>query len=52
MVGVNYRDFNLLHWSLEGVPFVYLASVYRSLQCLISTLTPAGGGGLLFRFAY
>ena len=33
------------------VPFVYLASVCRSLQCLISTLTQAGGGGLLFRFA-
>ena len=33
------------------VPFVYLASVCRSLQCLISTLTLAGGGGLLFRFA-
>ena len=33
----------------EAVPFVYLASVCRSLQCLISTLTQAGGGGLLFR---
>ena len=32
------------------VPFVYLASVCRSLQCLISALTQAGGGGLLFRF--
>ena len=29
--------------------FVYLASACRSLQCLISTLTQAGGGGLLFR---
>ena len=29
----------------------YLASVYQSLQCLISALTQAGGGGLLFRFA-
>ena len=28
-----------------------MASVCRSLQCLISTLTLAGGGGLLFRFA-
>ena len=27
-----------------------MASVHRSLQCLISTLTQAGGGGLLFRF--
>ena len=35
----------------EAVPFVYLASVCRSLQCLISALTRAGGGGLLFRFA-
>ena len=35
----------------EAVPFVYLASVCRSLQCLISALTQAGGGGLLFRFA-
>ena len=33
------------------VPFVYLASVCRSLQCLISTLTQASGGGLLLRFA-
>ena len=33
------------------VPFVYLASVCRSLQCLTSALTQAGGGGLLFRFA-
>ena len=32
------------------VPFVYLASICRSLQCLISALTQAGGGGLLFRF--
>ena len=32
------------------VPFVYLASVCRSLQCLISALTQAGGGDLLFRF--
>ena len=31
-------------------PFVYLASVCWSLQCLISALTQAGGGGLLFRF--
>ena len=35
----------------EAVPFVYLASVCLSLQCLISALTQAGGGGLLFRFA-
>ena len=33
----------------EAVPFVYLASVSRSHQCLISALTQAGGGGLLFR---
>ena len=33
------------------LPFVYLASVCQSLQCLISALTQAGGGGLLFRFA-
>ena len=32
------------------VPFVYLASVCRSLQCPISALTQAGRGGLLFRF--
>ena len=31
------------------VSFVYLASVCWSLQCLISTLTQAGGGGLLLR---
>ena len=35
----------------EAVPFVYLASVCQSLPCLISALTQAGGGGLLFRFA-
>ena len=35
----------------EAVPFVYLASVCQSLQCLISALTQAGWGGLLFRFA-
>ena len=34
----------------EEVPFVYLASVCRSLQCLISTLTQAGRGGLSFKF--
>ena len=33
------------------VPFVYLASVCRSLQCLISTLIQTGGDGLLFSFA-
>ena len=33
------------------VPFVYLASVCQSLQCLISALTQAGRGGFLFRFA-
>ena len=31
------------------VPFVYLASVCRSLRCLISALTQEGRGGLLFR---
>ena len=35
----------------EVVPFLFLASVCRSLQCLISALTQVGGGGLLFRFA-
>ena len=34
----------------EAVPFVYLASVCRSLPCLISPLTQVGRGGLLFRF--
>ena len=33
------------------VPFVYLASVCRSLQCLISALTQVGRDGLLFRFS-
>ena len=33
------------------VPFVYLASVCQSLQCLISALTQVGRDGLLFRFA-
>ena len=31
------------------VPLVYLTSVCQSLQCLISALTQAGRGGLLFR---
>ena len=47
-MGVNYRDFKPV--TSEAVPFVYLASVCWSLQCLISALTHAGGGGLLFRF--
>ena len=34
----------------EAVPFVYLASVCWSLQCLISALTQVGRGGHLFRF--
>ena len=39
-IGVNYKDFNLMHLSLsKAVPFVYLASVCRSFQCLISALT-------------
>ena len=33
------------------MPFVYLASVCRSLQCLVSALTQVGRGGLLCRFA-
>ena len=35
----------------EAVPFVYLTSVCPFLQCVISTLTQVGGGGLMFRFA-
>ena len=47
---VLYKDFNLLHRSLlKRFSFVYLASVCRSLQGLLSALTQAGGGGLLFR---
>ena len=33
----------------EAVPFVCLASVCQSPQCLVSALTQAGAGGLLFR---
>ena len=40
-----------MHLSLLKVPFVYLASVRRSLRCLISTLTQAGRDGLSFRFS-
>ena len=36
---------------LSGSLWFFLASVCRSLQCLISALTQAGGGGLFFRFA-
>ena len=35
----------------KAVPFLYLPSVCKYPQCLISALTQAGGGGLLFRFA-
>ena len=35
----------------KAVPFVYLASVCRSLRCLIPALTQGGGGGLLFRLS-
>ena len=36
----------------EVVPFVYLASVCWSPQCLVSALTQAGGGRLLFRCCF
>ena len=50
VVGVNFRDFNLLHQSfLKQFPlFVFCLP---SLRCLISALTQADGGDLLFRFA-
>ena len=50
-MGVTFRDFNLLHWSfLKGFPlFIWL--LFAVSWCLISALTQAGGGGLLFRFA-
>ena len=51
VVSVIYRDLSVAPVPSEAVPFVYLASVCRSLQCLISTLTQASGGGLLLRFA-
>ena len=39
-----------MHLSLpKRFPLFILASVYWSLQCLISTLTPGGNGGHLFR---
>ena len=43
----------MLHWSFlkRFRTSVYLASVCRSLQCLVSALTLAGVGGLLLRFA-
>ena len=51
VVGVTYRDFNLLHWSfLKWFPlFIWL--LFALSWCLLSALTQAGGGDLLFRFA-
>ena len=50
VVGVTHRGFNLLHRSLLKRFPVFLWLLFgRSLQCLISALTQAGGGGLLFR---
>ena len=48
VVGVIYRDFNLLRQSLLKRFSLLIWLVCRSLQCLISALTQAGGGGLLF----
>ena len=42
----TYRDFNLLHRSLLKRFSLLIWLVCRSLQCLISALTQAGGGGL------
>ena len=50
VVGVTYRGFNLLHRPLlKRFPVFVWLLFGRSLQCLISALTQAGGGGLLFR---
>ena len=50
VVGVNYRDFNLLHLSLPKRFSLYLASnVCRSPQCLTCALTQGGEGGRVFR---
>ena len=50
VVGVTYRGFNLLHRPLlKRFPVFIWLLFGRSLQCLISALTQAGGGGLLFR---
>ena len=44
------QGFNLLHLSLpKWFPLFILASVYWSLQCLISALTQEGDGGHFFR---
>ena len=49
VVGITFRDFNLLHPSfLKRFPL--FGFCLPSLRCLISALTQAGGGGLLFRF--
>ena len=51
VVGVTFRDFNLLHRSfLKRFPlFIWL--LLPSLWCLLSALTQAGGGDLLFGFS-
>ena len=48
VVAVTYRDFNLLHRSLLKRFPLLVWLVCWSLQRLISALTQAGGGGLLF----
>ena len=48
---LDFCHYYIAHVTSEAVPFVHLASVCRSLQCQISTLTHVGGCGLLFRFA-
>ena len=50
VVGVIYRDFNLFHWSLLKWFPLFIWLLFVSL-CLISALTQAGRGGLLFRVA-
>ena len=48
VVGVTYRDFNLLHSPFWSGSLCLFGFCSRSLQCLVSALTQAGGGGLLF----
>ena len=51
LVNVNYRVLICCtcHFHSGSLFFILASSVFRSLQCLISILTPVGEGGHLFR---
>ena len=50
VVSVTYRDFSLLHGPFWSGSLCLFGFCLPSLQCLVSALTQARGGGLLLRF--